>query len=183
MDESRVRTLYHDAVSSTVARLPAAPAWEDLETNAAIGARSRNKLAPLGAVLVAVALVASLWIVGDTSPVGGDSTPPPFDVATAVEAGEAWWQAVIGGDLVTARSIAHPDAEFNYPGLSGLVSGFSAPAVSVSEDVFGTPIQPQICFSVEGASSGLTGSMVYRLHGVDWLLWEVRTNVERCLPT
>ncbi|MEX1125875.1 MAG: hypothetical protein WEE53_09465 [Acidimicrobiia bacterium] len=105
-----------------------------------------------------------------------------FEVARAVADGEAWWSAVITGDIEGAEAIAHPEGQFNFDGLDESAARLGEPVtITVGSDVFGSEQQPLLCFMLRGSDAELTGALVYRQSGPRWLLWEVRPETERCL--
>jgi hypothetical protein len=177
-----MRELMRRELASSLEGLPEAPSWEELRTAAdAKPGRARRWFAIVGATAVVAILAVSMMLVDGTDPAMPGTAAESFDAVAAAYAGEEWWLAVIADDLAQARSIAHPDGDFNYVGLRQLVAGLTIESVAIGEDVFGTELQPQLCYAVTGANGvERTGSLVFRRYKGQWLLWEARTNTERC---
>jgi hypothetical protein len=138
-------------------------------------------MVPVGAAAAVAIFVALMILVDGAEPPATGTGAGSFDAAAAAEAGEEWWMAVIADDLDRARLIAHPDGEFNYVGLRQIVAGLAIEAVSIERRVFGTDLQPQLCYLLTGTHGAeRTGSMVFRRHEEQWLLWETRPDTEGC---
>lgn len=196
MIDDRYRTLFRAGLAPLVEDVPEGPDWVELTDDETLRAvppvrRIPGWLVGVGAaaVVLVVVGVAALLVPGGlpaaTTPAA--TTPPTsqaFDVDTAAGEVEAWWSLVINGDLTGAADMAHPEGDFNFAGLTGLVSGLGSDVtVSADRDVFGTEDLPMLCYTLEGTGGNETGAAVFREHDQTWMLWEVRPNTVGCLDT
>jgi hypothetical protein len=181
MTDDRERALFRRGLAPLLDGVPAGPDWEELQTGATRGSRAGRWMVPVGAAAAVAIFVALMILVDGAEPPATGTGAGSFDAAAAAEAGEEWWMAVIADDLDRARLIAHPDGEFNYVGLRQIVAGLAIEAVSIERRVFGTDLQPQLCYLLTGTHGAeRTGSMVFRRHEEQWLLWETRPDTEGC---
>ena len=188
-----LRDLARAGLAPLVEGLPTGPEWDELIS---APVRHERPSAPGWLIGVAAALVV-FGIIGITlllqpgepaPPVDSPVTTEPFDdvieqfdVDEAAAEAERWWDLVIGGDTDGAVASSHPEAQFDFPGLADFVGRGAAIDVEVFNAAFGNETQPQLCFVVTGRVDPRSGSMVYRVSNGEWLLWEVRPNVERCI--
>ena len=182
MTDDRERSLFRRGLAPLLYGVTAGPDWEELQTGMTQRrGRAGRWIAPVGAAAAVAIFVAFMMLVDDAEPTPTSTGASSFDAVAASEASEEWWLAVIANDLDRARLIAHPEGEFNYVGLRQIVVGLAIEAVSIERRVFGTDLQPQLCYLLTGTyGAERTGSMVFRRHEEQWLLWETRPNVEGC---
>ena len=188
-----IRSLARAGLAPMVEDVPEGPEWEELVS---VPVEPARRQAPGWLIGVAAALVV-FGIIGITLLLQpGEPTPPvespvttepfddliePFNVDEASAEAERWWDLVIGGDTEGAVASSHPDAQFDFPRLTDFIGRGAAIDVKVFSGAFGNETQPQLCFVVTGRVDPRSGSMVYRVSDGEWLLWEVRPNVERCI--
>lgn len=182
MTDDRARTVFRRGLAPLLDGVPEGPDWEEISSQRAKrGTRIGRWVAPVGAAAAVAIFVGLMMLVGRGEPTPSGPGSEAFDTAAAAEAGEEWWRAVIADDIERARRIAHPEGEFNYVGLRQIVVGLAIEAVSIDRRVFGTDLQPQLCYMLTGTHGAeRTGSMVFRQNEGQWLLWEVRPNTEGC---
>lgn len=182
MTDDRARTVFRRGLAPLLDGVPEGPEWEELSSpRAKRGTRVGRWIAPMGAAAAVAIFVALMMLVDEGEPAPTGPGADAFDAAAAAEAGEEWWRAVIADDIEGAIALAHPDGEFNYVGLRQIVVGLAIETVSIERRVFGTDLQPQLCYMLTGTHGAEpTGSMVFRQNEGQWLLWEVRTNTEGC---
>lgn len=191
MTDSRYRSAVREGLDPLVSEVGEGPEWDDLTNGARIEIRGRRlpgwALAGVTALVVLVGLGLPALLSG---PLGGGpsadgkdpASPVAFSETQAQETVNEWWHLVIAGDVSGASDLSHPDAEFNYAGLSEWVSAArDTPPVTVDDRVFGTGEQPQLCFALGEPSDQIVGSAVFRTFEEQWRLWEIRTNTSGCV--
>ena len=196
MIDDQYRDLFRAGLAPLVEDVPEGPDWDELTDGEIVNAVPADRRIPgwlvgvgAAAVVLVVIGVAALVVPGGppetTTPAA--TTPPTseaFDVDTAASQVEAWWSLVINGDLTAAADMAHPEGDFNFAGLTGLVSGLGSDVTASAErDVFGTEDLPMLCYTLDGSGGDETGAAVFREHDQTWMLWEIRPNTVGCFDT
>lgn len=186
------RDLARAGLAPLLEEVPDGPSWDELVAAPTAPARrsAPGWLIGVAAAVVVFGLVGITLLLPATDPAPpvdspATSTPfddvmDPFDAEHAASDAERWWDLVIGGDFEGAAESSHPDSVFNFPGLIDFIGHGDAVDVEVFSAAFGTGTQPQLCFAVTGRLDPQSGSMVYRWSNGEWLIWEVRPNVEGC---
>lgn len=197
MTDDEYRRLARTAFGPIIDDLGSGPSWQEITGRQQPISRQR------GLAVLALSLLGTVVLVGVFSTLlGSDQVateasagtglgPAPttqhesaFDAAVAVETGEAWWRSLIEGDLETLTAMSHPSADFNPEGWADLAEALGGVAgTSVGDDVFGTAQRPQLCYRIEGNTGSSYGSLVFDTDGEEWLVGEIRPNVERCIPS
>lgn len=151
---------------------------------------------PGWAIAVAAALAVLIGLGGLSLVLSGGSGPSaattestetpttavPFDATAARSQASRWWNEVINGNLEAARSIAHPEADFNYSGIEQAIHAEGAPlsALVDQSSLFGTATQPHMCFEVKGPDGSFVGGVVFRPYQDEWRVWEIRPHETAC---
>lgn len=195
MSDDRYRSLVRSGLAPLVEDVPEGPGWEELVTDdtVVVAAPPPRRtpgwivgLSVSAVILVLVGLAVVLSPSAPPSPSEPAGTSPPatsvLDATNAASELEAWWRLVIAGDTGGAVAMAHPDAEFNFPGLyESMVDLGDNIEVSAEREVFGTEVQPMLCYTLTGTTGQQTGAAVFRQLDGDWLIWEIRPQTEGCL--
>lgn len=127
---------------------PESPTWEQITSASILDARQPSRILPGWAIalisaLSVVVLVGLALFTLEGSSVTETGGEVIFDVDQAVSEGEAWWSAVIRGDVDGALAIAHPHGQFNYEGLGETVSTLGNRCRSLSGEIYSDPISNQ----------------------------------------
>ncbi len=194
MSDERYARLVRTGLAPLVEEVPEGPQWHDIVAAdvTASPPRLRHRLGWVVGLATAclVTLLFGLVVVF-TSPEEGPTPGPTgtvgaasreFDSASAARQLSTWWDLVIAGNTAEAVGMAHPDAEFNFPGLyESLSSVGDVSRISIGDEVFGSTDQPLVCYYIEGNTGRESGAGVFRQSKGAWLVWEIRPQTSGCL--